>query len=636
LSKPHPLPLRLPAAALLLAVLASAPVHARAQGTADAPRPGAPAGPIAPAAPRAASSAAGPTTGTDAPAAARSAAFLCPDGAISQIFIDNNSVFAVGDPDLDPRFNWAYRMANRLHIRTRESVIRRELVIREGDCYNPDQLEDSERILRSAAYIADADVFAVRQADGTYHVIVETRDEWSTRLEPQLESGGAALTGLELREDNLLGRGQSVSAFIRESQGQRVYGAAYGTGQLFGTPLDGELSLARTPVGVAVVERVTWPFRGEGGRWAFRQQFEHLERNFEYFVADPFDGGLERRFFPEERTTFDVGTVLRLGRRGNLTLIGVALAGEIIAYPDDTLRADDRENPIPTWMLPGAGVVPGLDSISNVRAVFLLGKRNVFFDRRRALDAVRGAEDVRLGFDAEIGIGRSLPTFSDDDDLAVELGVSAAGDLPGGVLAGTRFVLEGKRDVGDDSREWRDIFGQLDAWAYWRPGEESRHTFVASIRAAGGWQTTVPFQLTLGHRSGLRGYPRHIYAGERRAVATLEHRAYLGWPYPRLFDVGTAVFVDAGRTWNGGDPFGEDSPIQVAAGAGLRIAFPPGSRQTYRLDLAFPVSPGFRPGSVQVSFGVGQAVGRGAIRDDSQITRSSRRSLSASVFNFPN
>jgi hypothetical protein len=631
LSKPHPVPPRLPAAALLLAVLASAPVHARAQETADSPRPVAPAGPIAPAAaPRAPLSAAG----IEAPAT--SAAVLCPDGAISQIFIDNNSVFAVGDPELDPRFNWAYRLANRLHIRTRESVIRRELVIREGDCYNPDQLEDSERILRSAPYIADADVFAVRQADGTYHVIVETRDEWSTRLEPQLESGGAALTGLELREDNLLGRGQRVSAFIRESQGQRVYGATYGTGQLFGTQLDGELSLARTPVGIAVVERVTWPFRGEGGRWAFRQQFEHLERNFEYFVADPFDGGLERRFFPEERTTFDVGTVLRLGRRGNLTLFGVALAGEIIAYPDDTLRADDRENPIPSWMLPGGGVVPGLDSISNVRAVFLLGKRNVFFVRRRALDAVRGAEDVRLGFDAEIGIGRSLPTFSDDDDLAVELGVSAASDLPGGVLAGTRFVLEGKRDVGDDSREWRDIFGQLDAWAYWRPGEESRHTFVASIRAAGGWQTTVPFQLTLGHRSGLRGYPRHIYAGERRAVATVEHRAYLGWPYPRLFDVGTAVFIDAGRTWNGGDPFGEDSPIQVAAGAGLRIAFPPGSRQTYRLDLAFPVSPGFRPGSLQVSFGVGQAVGRGAVRDDSQITRSSRRSLSASVFNFPN
>ncbi|HEU4453068.1 MAG TPA: BamA/TamA family outer membrane protein, partial [Longimicrobium sp.] len=129
---------------------------------------------------------------------------------------------------------------------------------------------------------------------------------------------------------------------------------------------------------------------------------------------------------------------------------------------------------------------------------------------------------------------------------------------------------------------------------------------------------------------------RHVYAGERRAVATLEHRAYLGWPYPRLFDLGTAVFVDAGRTWNGGDPFGEDSPVQVAAGAGLRIAFPPGSRQTYRLDIAFPVAPGFRPGSVQVSFGVGQAVGRGAVRDDSQITRSSRRSLSASVFNFPN
>ena len=219
----------------------------------------------------------------------------------------------------------------------------------------------------------------------------------------------------------------------------------------------------------------------------------------------------------------------------------------------------------------------------------------------------------------------------------MELGFAASGALPGGFLAGTRLVVEGKRDQGASSGdEWRDVFGQLDAWAYWRPGEDSRHTLVGAFRYAGGWNTTVPFQLTLGHRAGLRGYGRHIDAGERRMVATLEHRAYLGWPYPRLFDVGSAVFVDAGRAWDGGDPFGGDSPLQVSAGAGLRIAFPPGSRQTYRLDFAFPLSPSFRPGGLQVSFGVGQAVGRGAVEDDPQIARSSRRALSASVFNFPN
>jgi hypothetical protein len=647
--RPHARSL-VPAALILLA--AALPPCARAQEPAAAAvRPAAPPAPPALPVPAATPSTlpvplplpvpapAAETAGRpieSAATATTAAGALCPGGMISQIFVDNNSVFVVGDPDLDPRFNWAYRLANRLHIRTRESVIRRELLFREGDCYDAERLEDSERVLRAAPFIADADVFAVQQPDGSQHVIVETRDEWSTRLEPQLESGGAALTGLELREDNLFGRGQSVSAFLREYQGQRVYGGAFGTRQLLGTQLDAELGVAKTPVGVSVLQRLAWPFRGESGRWAFRQQIEHLERNFEYFVDDPLEGNLERRFFPEERTTFDVGAVLRLGRPGNLTFFGVAVAGEMFAYPEDTLSADPDDEPTPNWLLPGGGVVPGLDSVSNVRVVFLLGQRNVFFQRRRALDAVRGAEDVRLGVEAEVGIGRSLETFSDDDDVAMELGFSAAGALPGGILAGTRLVVEGKRDQRSSGQDWRDVFGQLDAWGYWRPNEDSRHTMVGALRFAGGWNTTVPFQLTLGYRSGLRGYGRHIDAGERRVVGTLEHRAYLGWPYPRLFDLGTAVFVDAGRTWDGGDPFGDDSPLQVSAGAGLRIAFPPGSRQTYRLDFAIPVSPSFRPGGLQVSFGVGQAVGRGAVEDDSQITRSSRRTLSASVFNFPN
>jgi hypothetical protein len=577
------------------------------------------------------------------PAGAQAGEGACPQGRVSEIFVDNRSVFDVGGAELDARFNWAYRSANSMHVRTRESVIRRELLFRTGECYDLELLEDSERILRSLSFIADADVFAVAQPDGSQHVVVETRDEWSVRLEPQWDSddGSVQLTGVELREDNLLGTGQHVSAYFKEQQGERVYGASVGTRQLAGTRLDAEIGVAKTPVGVSVVQRLAYPFRGENGRWAFRQQIEHLERNFVIYIPTPEeDGGVRRRYFEESRRSFDVGTVMRLGRRGRLTLFGLAVAGEWTEYPRDYLSEDGGGDERAVRQLaPGEPipVVTGLDTISSVRVVFLAGQRNVWFERRRALDAVRGTEDVRLGVEAEVGIGRSLEAFSDDDDLLVDLGFSVAGAPFRGVLAGVSARGEGRRDFGAraGSFEWRNLFGQADAWAYWRPSDESRHTVVAAVSAVGGWRTMVPFQLTMGSRAGLRGLPTHAWPGERRVVASLEHRAYLGWPYARLFDLGTAVFVDAGKMWAGGDTFGVTSPLEASVGFGLRAAFPPGSRRTYRMDVAMPVTSGVSGRGVVVTFGVGQAIGR-ARDDDPQLRRSSRRALSASLFSFPN
>lgn len=551
---------------------------------------------------------------------------------ISQVFVDNHSVFDPTDADLDPRFAWAYGFANRLHRATREEVIRREILFREGQCYSTELLLDSERLLRNTTFIADADIYGIRQPDGTYHVIVDTSDEWSTRLEPRVDSRGGGLAGLELREDNLLGSGQQVAAYWGEQYDEPIYGASYSTPQLLGTLLDAELAVAKTANGTLFSESLSYPFRGEGGRWAWRQRVEHEDRFFEYFA--PRDDGLVRVLFPERRRLMDVGGVFRLGRRGSLTLLGAALTGEWIIYPGG-MRFADREQETPA-NIPLLEPRPAeFDTVSSVRAVFLAAQRSVYWVRRSSLDAVRGTEDVRMGVEAEIAVGRSLTGLSTDDDLSLNLGLEMSGELGEGLLTGGQLVVEGKRDYGAPlgSWEWRNVFGQLDAWTYWRPSPESRHTLVGAFSAAGGWRTTVPFQLTLGNRSGLRGLPRHAATGSRRAVLSLEDRFFIGWPYPQLFDLGGVAFVDVGRSWAGGS-FGTDPRIHATAGVGLRTAFPPGSRRTYRLDVAVPVAGGGRLSDVEVSIGVGQAIGR-VMRDDPQIRRSSRRTLSASLFTFP-
>jgi hypothetical protein len=564
------------------------------------------------------------------PAAAPAQEAECAAGRVTDIFIDNGSVFDVGRGDVDPRFTWAYRAVNRLHVRTRRSVVRRELLVRVGDCLDAGRLEDSERLLRALPFIADAQVFTVAQPDGSHHVVVETRDDWSLRVSPQWDADERfGLVGLEVREGNLLGTGNDLAGFVRRHQGARVYGASLATRQLLGAGVHAELGAATTPVGIAVVQRIAHPFRGESGRWAARQQVEHRERNFEYYVPGE-DGGTVRRYFEEQRSGFDLAGVVRLGRRGRLTLVGVGLAGERTVYPRSVLTG----GPPAAATTDPPDAPPGLDTVSAVRVVVMAGQRNVAFVRRGPLDAVRAQEDVRLGVEIEGSLGRSLTALGRDDDLHGALEVSLAGEL-GRLLWGLRASGEGRRDLGAPAggHEWTDLFAQVDAWGYWKPGSGSRHTLAAAVGGVAGWRSGVPFQLTLGHRAGVRGLPRHAFAGERRVVATLEHRLYLGWPAPRLFDLGSAVFVDAGGIWGGPAGFSHTTPTETSAGAGLRFAFPPGTRRTYRVDVATPLG-GRAPRGVVVTVGAAQALGR-LREDDPQVRRSSRRPLTASLFRFP-
>ncbi|CAN5846985.1 hypothetical protein BH23GEM7_BH23GEM7_06040 [soil metagenome] len=554
----------------------------------------------------------------------------CRLGRISELFIDNRSVFDLSDPDQDDRFQWAFRLANRLHVPTREEVIRRELLFDVGDCFDPALMEESERILRRSAFIARVDIFAVRQPDGSNHVVVDTQDDWSTKVEVQMEQGtGMRPSGFRVGEDNLFGTGRRVSAFYLRSFEERVYGATYLDPQLFGTRWQAGAEAGRTQLGYLFSESLIYPFVGETGRWGVRQEVRHHDRYLEFLSER--EEGLVGVLFPERRRGFDLGAAIRRGRPGRLTLLGAMLAGEWISYPGEARLSSDDGTELDS--LPS---FPGMDSVGSVRAMLLTGRRNVYYVRRRALDSVTGTEDVRLGLEVELGVGRSLAWLSTADDVSLDFGLFGAGEVMPGLLAGTQLRLEGKHEASAlaEGDTWRDVFGQFDAWVYLRPSDESRHTWVAALAAAGGWNTRVPFQLTIGGATGLRGYPRHIFPGAQRAVISLEQRSYLGWPFPQLFDLGTVAFVDAGRTWAGDVPFGVDSPVRANVGLGLRGALPPGSPSTFRLDLAAPIQSSLRVSDLVLSLGFGHAIGR-QVREDPQLRRSSRSGISTSLFTRP-
>ena len=93
----------------------------------------------------------------------------------------------------------------------------------------------------------------------------------------------------------------------------------------------------------------------------------------------------------------------------------------------------------------------------------------------------------------------------------------------------------------------------------------------------------------------MRGYHASPDAGNIRFVSRLEDRWYLGRIRDQA-DIGMAVFGDAGRVWKGNAPlgYGNTTPLKYGAGLGVLVAVPPGSKVTYRLDIARALSPDLR------------------------------------------
>lgn len=573
----------------------------------------------------------------DATAAGRESG-QCPNGVISYVFIDNHSIFDTSDPELDKRFAWAYRAANALHARTRQHVIRRELLFKPGDCYDPLLLDESARLLRNYDFLSHVDIFAVPHPDGTYHVIVDTQDEWTTQVTLGVKwGGGPRFQGLGLRETNLFGTGRSLGFFYRERDVTRDYGITYATPQLLGTRWDLEVAAGRTRAGTFVGQSVAYPFVGEVGRWAARQGFRRDDQFFDYIVgSDPELHVLA----PVRDKSFNIALLTRRGVPGNQTLLGAALDRQELTYPggEDGIQQvvgddfDDRHAADPALK---AQVLRQREDLNNLRLLFLLGRRKIRWVTRRGFDSMRGQEDIGLGTELGFALGPSLPALSRDDDIFAALTFRHTAER-GPALFSARLHTDGRHDLDAVTGEsgWRDIFSEGELLAYLRPGGSKRQVLVFRAAGAGGWNTRTPFQLTLGGDDGVRGYRPEEFPGGRRVLFTLEDRFYLGSPRDML-DLGGTVFFDVGRIWPGDAPFGVDSGWKAAAGIGLRGAFPAGSRTTYRLDVAFPLRDGLRWRDARLIFSVGEPRGVTAGFGDPQLLRSRRVDVAREIFHFP-
>lgn len=528
----------------------------------------------------------------------RTAAEPCPRGRISVIFIDNNSVFEVEEKGTGQSFRWAYKLANSLHVRTRRGFLRKELLFDVGDCYDPLRLAESERLIRAFPFIARVDVFGLEQPDGSWHVVVDTQDDWTTELNVRFAfEEGPEFRGIDLTEENVLGRGVLAGFFFFRRDERRDIGGRIITPRVAGTRLDAELSAGQTRIGSFVRQELFYPFVGEVGRLAGRQIYERRDDQFNFRIGS--EEGFTDLLLPLEEERFEITMVGRLGEPGSLTVLGLGVSDETLEFPGfpdavEVVREGDFGDAQPAPDSLASLLRDQTLFSSGTRLNFIVGQRNVRFVERTGLDALTGVQDVTVGFDAGLTLGTTLGGLSGGEDTPDDLFTRVrlfGGTAPGPFVMNLDLAFDGRHvfSGGRAGDGWRDLIAELDGLFYWQPAAFPAHTFFARASGAGGWETVLPFQLTLGGVEGVRGYRDEQFPAARRLIFSFEDRIYLAWPAPELFDFGFTLFGDVGRGWAGDVPFGTDAGWRAAVGGGLRIGFPAGTRGVARLDVAYPL-----------------------------------------------
>lgn len=103
--------------------------------------------------------------------------------------------------------NWLENSANSIHVKTADRILRRHLIISEGEPIDPRVLADNLRLFRDLSYIEDAKIIVepVESMDGYADITIILKDQWSMAFFVEMNAINAGK--LELWDKNIFGTG---------------------------------------------------------------------------------------------------------------------------------------------------------------------------------------------------------------------------------------------------------------------------------------------------------------------------------------------------------------------------------------------------------------------------------------------
>lgn len=487
--------------------------------------------------------------------------------------------------------NGIYRTANDLKISTREKVVRRELLFKEGEDYDQFLIEESVRNLRTQGYLRSVLITPKPNGDGV-DVEVIVQDTWTLIPQVSFSSGtGRERKSVGLSESNLLGYGKRFEMLFEKDESRETIEGVWVDPRVWGTSNELVAGYFDRSDGERSLLSFGHPFRSlvDPRSWSATSDISDT-------IGRLFENGDERYIFRQKQTevglryTLAQGHAEQLVRRysvgydyieSNFSQADQKDYDDLDLDPaevsnDPALLAEDRRfsGPVLNYqeIQPEFISMNYIDRFDRVED-YNLGEE-VSVNSHFAPDFLGSRGNTYL-FSANRSEGRK---FSDSSFARGEFGVASRIDSDGFANTLARTELR-----------YYNVLGSLSTQRLWL----GRHTMASSFFLDYGDDLDADREFLLGADNALRGYKARTFSGDKRLALNVEDRVHLLDDVFKLVSVGAAVFIDAGGATD--EAFGTifTDHFYSDVGAGLRFAFPRSSGgKVFRIDIALPLRDG--------------------------------------------
>jgi hypothetical protein len=484
----------------------------------------------------------------------------------------------------------APRFLNIFHVTTQKDVVRRELLLREGEPYRQVLADDTVRNLRRLPELSLVLVVATAgSAPDRVGIVVITKDVWSLRAGWNVVGtpGGVELFDIAPTETNLFGTHQTVVAEYIYEPLAHTFGLGYTIPRVAGSRV---AAIASAHVSFDRVKRafdgsygsfiVGQPLYSGRTPWAWDSTVaweDLLIRRYQNAVlatyVDPNNGGKlpfeyrHRQF----RAVYDLTRSFGWDTKQDFTLTaGVTRNVYRTDFPGSNPQtvADFRSTQVP---------------VSDTRVGPTL-RYHLYANRYlRIIDFETLAlqEDFRLGPDLVLSAMPSFRTLGSTRDV-VDLYAAAQYTAPMRDGLARVFVITDNQLASGRVSD-----------GFVNPGVHIATPTIAGIgRIVAHGTLTYRYRNylntfeTLGGSTQLRGFPTNFFRGKDLVTYNVEARTR---PFEILScELAAVAFYDAGDAFDGFSGPQRLVPYQ-SVGFGVRILFPQLDRIVFRTDVGFPI-----------------------------------------------